>query len=66
VINPKAFSRYLEKGNATSFHPFDHEQYLSNSGSQNESTHGVLQSTSMWYLNIAIHLGFRLVIQFPL
>jgi hypothetical protein len=31
VINPKAFSGYLEKGNVTSLHPFGHEQYLSNS-----------------------------------
>jgi hypothetical protein len=47
VINLKVFSRYLEKGNATSYHPFGHEQYSSNNINQNESAHGVAQSTSM-------------------
>jgi hypothetical protein len=50
VINTKAFLEYLEKGNAVSFHPFGHEQYPFDIVNQNESTHGVLQSTPMWVL----------------
>jgi hypothetical protein len=42
VINPKAFSRYLEKGNATSLYPLDHEQYPFDGVSKNELPHGAL------------------------
>jgi hypothetical protein len=51
VINPKAFLGYLEKGNASSFHPFGHDQqYPSNNVGQNDFAHGVLQNTPMWVL----------------
>jgi hypothetical protein len=50
VINSKAFSRYVERGNAASFHPSGHKQYLLDSIGQNELAHGVLQNISMWVL----------------
>jgi hypothetical protein len=50
VINPKAFSGYIERGNAASFHPSGHKQYLLDSIGQNELAHGVLQNISMWVL----------------
>jgi len=61
VINPKAFPRYLERGNATSIHPFGHEQYPSNNIGQNDSTHGVLQNTPMRVL--VSRFGFGRVMQ---
>jgi hypothetical protein len=50
VINPKAFSGYLEKGNIASFHPLGHEQYPFDNVGQNQLAHGVLQNTPMWVL----------------
>jgi len=44
VINHSTFSGYLERGTIISFHPSNHEQYLSNKISQNESAHGVIQN----------------------
>jgi len=43
VINHSTFLGYLEGGTIISFHPSNHEQYLSNNINQNESTHGVIQ-----------------------
>jgi hypothetical protein len=63
VINPKAFLGYLEKGTATSLHPFGHEQYPFDNVGQNELAHGVIQSKPN--TGIVIHLGFGLVMQYP-
>jgi hypothetical protein len=63
VINPEVFSSYLEKGNAASLHPSDHEQYPFDKIGQNESTHGVLHGTPN--AGIVIHLGFGLVMRYP-
>jgi hypothetical protein len=40
-----AFLGYRRRGTTISLHPSDHEQYHSYNIGQNESTHGVLQST---------------------
>jgi hypothetical protein len=42
VINPKAFSRYLERDIATSLHTFGDAQYPSNNVGQNELANGVI------------------------
>ncbi len=44
VINPKAFSGYLERGIVLSLHPFGHEQYPFDNVGQNELAHGVIHS----------------------
>jgi len=44
VINPKAFSGYIERGIVLSLHPFGHEQYPFDNVGQNELAHGVIHS----------------------
>jgi hypothetical protein len=50
VINPKAFSRYLEKDIAVSLHPLGYEQCPSNNVGQNELAHGVIHNNPIWVL----------------